>query len=351
MKSSRKYNVAVIGATGSTGNSVLRIMAERKFPVENVYAIASKRSVGKLVSFGNQNLQVTNFSSVDFSKVDIAVLCAGSEFSRRNALAIAEVGCTVIDKTPCFRMDSKVPLVVPEVNANSLEKGAPLGIVSAPNCIAIPLSMIFKALSKISPIKRAVVSTYQAVSGAGKRAIDELYSQTKSLISAMETKSEVFSKQIAFNVIPSIGGMADSGISGEEDKVSLEIRKILRSDIKLAVTCVRVPVFIGHGISVACEFSKEMGDVEKARQALSEFGGILVVDNGEEDVFATPLDVQGEDSVYVSRIRQDCSVKNGLLFWVVADNLRRGAALNSVQIAEEMIAIDPQLRLFKNIVK
>lgn len=348
MKNPRRYNVAVIGATGNTGSNVLKILAERNFPVENVYAVASERSVGKIVSYKNQNLKVTNFPSVDFSKIDIAIFCAGSEFSGKHARSVTEAGCTVIDKTSYFRLNPQVPLIVPEVNLKDLEKGAPIGIIATPNCVATPLSMVLSPLSKISPIKRIVVSTYQAVSGAGKKAIDELYNQTKSLISVGDVAKEVFSKQIAFNVIPSIGEIYDSGISGEEDKISLEIRKILRADIKSAVTCVRVPVFIGHGISVACEFSKTI-TVELARQTLEEFEGILLVDNREEEVFVTPLEAQGEDSVFVSRIRQDYSVKNGLLLWIVSDNLRKGAALNSVQIAEHMIAIDPKLKLFKNI--
>ena len=347
MKNSRRYNVAVVGATGNTGNNVLKIIAERNFPVENMYAIASERSVGKQVSFRNQNLNVTNFSSVDFSKVDIAIFCAGSEFFKKNAQEVAAAGCTIIDKTSYFRLNPQIPLIVPEVNLKDLEKGAPLGIISTPNCVATPLSMVLKALLKISLIKRVVVSTYQAVSGAGKNAIDELYNQTKSIISAGDAVREVFPKQIAFNIIPSIGGIYDSGVTGEEEKISLELRKILKVDIKSAVTCVRVPVFIGHGMSLACEFSKDVS-VEAVREALEEFEGILVIDNREEEAFVTPLEAQGEDSVYISRVRKDLSVKNGILLWIVADNLRKGAALNSVQIAEQMIEIDPKLKLFKN---
>ncbi len=346
MRNSRKYNVAVIGATGNAGNNTLKILDERDFPVENIFAVASERSVGKRVSFKKQNLEVQSFSSVDFSKVDLAIFCAGSKFSQKNAKSVAEAGCTIIDKSSYFRLNPKVPLIVPEVNGRSLSKGAPLGIISTPNCVAVPLSMTLKALTSVAPIKRAVVSTYQAVSGAGKAASDELYNQTKSVISSGEVVSDVFSKQIAFNVIPSIGNFYGSGVSEEEDKISSEICKILKTDVKIAVTCVRVPVFIGHGMSVACEFTKEISD-EMAYQAFDDFEGILTLDRRDENVVATPLDSQGEDAVFVSRVRKDCTTKNGLMFWAVADNLRKGAALNSVQIAELMIDIDPKLKSFK----
>lgn len=346
MRNSKRYNVAVVGATGNAGNNTLRILAERDFPVEKIFAVASEKSVGKKVSFKKQNLEVQSFSSVDFSKVDLAIFCAGSKFSQRHAKEVAEAGCTIIDKGSYFRLNPKVPLVVPEVNAKSLSKGAPLGIISTPNCVAVPLAMTLKALSAVAPIKRAVVSTYQAVSGAGKAANDELYNQTKSVIASGEIINDVFSKQIAFNVIPSIGNLYGSGVSDEEDKISSEICKILKTDVKIAVTCVRVPVFIGHGMSVVCEFTKEVSD-EMAYQAFDDFDGILTLDRRDENIVATPLDAQGEDAVFVSRVRKDFTTKNGLMFWAVTDNLRKGAALNSVQIAELLIDIDPKLRSFK----
>lgn len=346
MRNSRKYNVAVVGATGNAGNNTLKILAERDFPVNDVFAVASEKSVGKKVSFKKQNLEVQSFSSVDFSKVDLAIFCAGSKFSQKHAREVAKAGCTIIDKSSYFRLNPKVPLIVPEVNAKSLSKGAPLGIISTPNCVAVPLAMTLKALTTIAPIKRAVVSTYQAVSGAGKSANDELYEQTKAVISSGEVVSEVFSKQIAFNAIPLIGNLYGSGVSEEEDKIACEICKILKTDVKIAVTCVRVPVFIGHGMSVVCEFTKEISD-EMACHAFEDFDGILAVDRREDNVVATPLDAQGEDAVFVSRIRRDCTSKKGLMFWAVTDNLRKGAALNSVQIAEMLIDIDPKLRSFK----
>ena len=346
MASLRDYNVAVIGATGNAGNNTLKILAERKFPVNEVLAVASKRSVGKKVSFKNRDLEVQSFDSVDFSKIDLAIFCAGSEFSKKYAKQVTEAGCTIIDKSSYFRFNPKVPLIVPEVNAKILERGAPLGIISTPNCVAVPLSMTIKALMDVAPVKRVVVSTYQAVSGAGKAASDELYNQTKSVVSSGEVITDVFSKQIAFNAIPVIGNLYESGVSEEEDKIASEICKLLKSDVRVAVTCVRVPTFIGHGMTVFCEFSKEISP-EDAYHAFDNFEGILVVDRKEENVVATPLDAQGEDAVFISRVRKDPTIRYGLMFWAVADNLRKGAALNSVQIAEHLIDIDPKLKLFK----
>lgn len=347
MKCSRNYNVAVIGATGNAGMETLQILGERDFPVADIFAVASERSVGKIVSFKNKEIKVQLISDVDFSKVDIAIFCAGSGFSKKYAPIAAKAGCVIIDKTSYFRLNPKVPLIVPEINRNILRKGAPLGIISTPNCVAVPLTMTLKALSVISPIKRIVVSTYQSVSGAGRKAIDELYAQSKAIMSTGPINAEVFPKQIAFNVIPQIGDVYENGVTDEEDKIVGEVCKILKSDIKVAVTCVRVPSFIGHGLSVACEFSKEVTE-EAAYEAFDNFEGIVTIDRRNENgIVATPIDSQGEDAVYVSRIRKDCSVKNGILYWVVADNLRKGAALNSVQIAEEMIRIDSDLSIFK----
>ncbi len=343
----KKYNVAVIGATGNAGNNTLKILAERNFPISEIYAIASEKSLGKKVSFKDKDIQVNNFANVDFSNIDIAIFCAGSNVSKTYVKKVTELGCSVIDKTSYFRLEPKVPLIVPEVNLDTLKKGAPLGIISTPNCVAVPLSLALKALSYIAPVKRAVISTYQSVSGAGKQAIDELYNQTKAVITSGTVATDIFSKQIAFNVIPAIGNLHENGVSDEEEKIASEIRKILHSDIKIAVTCVRVPVFIGHGISVSCEFSKDI-DLNYVYDVFENFEGMITIDRRQdEDIFATPLDAQGEDAVYISRVRRDYSVKNGILFWVVTDNLRKGAALNSVQIAEKMIAIDPQLNLFK----
>ncbi|GHT95143.1 aspartate-semialdehyde dehydrogenase [Alphaproteobacteria bacterium] len=346
MKYAKEYNVAVVGATGNAGMKTIQILAEKNFPVADVIAIASEKSIGREISFKNRTVKVQRFSDVDFSNVHIAFFCAGGAFSRKYAESVTDKGCVIIDKSSHFRLNPKVPLVIPEVNAKVLHKGAPLGIISTPNCVAVPLTMTLKALSEISPIKRVVVSTYQSVSGAGKRAVDELYNQSKSVISAFQPSVEFFSKQIAYNVIPAVGNILPSGVSEEEEKIAFEVCKLLKSDVRVAVTCVRVPVFVGHSMSVSCEFSKPVTE-ENAYDVFENFDGILTVDRREESVFVTPLDVQNEDAVFVSRIRRDTTIKNGLMYWVVSDNVRKGAALNSVQIAEEMIDEDPSLSIFK----
>ncbi|MDR0581105.1 MAG: aspartate-semialdehyde dehydrogenase [Holosporaceae bacterium] len=343
------YNIAVIGATGNAGMSTLQMLAERNFPVNNIFAVASEKSMGKNVSFGDKTLKVQRLPDVNFSNIDIAIFCAGSGVSRKNAAAVTSFGCVVIDKTSCFRLTPKVPLIIPEVNIGELQKGAPLGIVSTPNCVAIPLAMTLKALSVLAPVRRVVASTYQSVSGAGRRAVEELYNQAKAIVSSGNVRPNIFAKQIAFNVIPAVGDLYESGISEEEDKISCEICKILKSSIKIAVTCVRVPVFIAHSVSVACEFAKPFAE-KKVYKALENVDGVIVVDRKDgSDAFVTPLDAQGEDAVYVSRIRMDTTVENGLLYWVVTDNLRKGAALNSVQIAEAMISTDQQLKRFRKL--
>jgi aspartate-semialdehyde dehydrogenase len=342
-----KYNVAVVGATGNAGMKTLQILTERDFPIDSVVAIASERSVGKEVSFKNKTLKVQKIDDADFSKIDLAFFCAGSGVSRKYAEVATAAGCVVIDKTSYFRLNPKVPLIIPEINEAALKKGTPLGIASTPNCAATPIAMTLKALSILAQPKRVVVTTLQSVSGAGRAAMEELYSQHRTIISGGNPKPEAFPKQIAFNVIPSIGNLYDSGVSEEEDKISCEIRKILKTDIRVAVTCVRVPVFVGHCATVACEFSKPVSEKD-AYEAFESVEGVVVLDRKKEyEAFATPLDVQGEDAVYVSRVRRDDSVKNGLLYWVATDNLRKGAALNSVQIAESMIAIDPSLKKFR----
>lgn len=346
MRYVREYNVAVVGATGNTGMKTLEILAERSFPVGEVFAIASDRSAGKEVSFKNKTLKVVKFSDVDFSKIHIAFFCAGSAVSRKYAASVTDKGCVIIDKTSYFRLNPKVPLVIPEVNENALNKGAPLGIISTPNCVAVPLAMTLKALSTVSPIKRAVISTYQSVSGAGRQAIRELITQSKDILSSQDSTNEVFQKRIAFNVIPAIGNIMSSGFSDEEEKIAFETCKILKSDLRIAVTCVRVPVFIGHCMSVACEFSKPVSEND-AFNAFENFEGIVTIDRREDAAFVSPIDTEGGDSVYVSRVRSDFSAKNGLMYWIATDNLRKGAALNSVQIAEQLIDKDPQLTIFK----
>lgn len=344
---SKNYNIVVVGATGNAGQTTLQILDERNFPINKIYAVASKRSLGKFVSCGDRSLKICELSEIDFSDVDIAIFCAGSGVSARYYEEVTKAGCTIIDKTSYFRFHPNVPLIVPEVNGEMLQKGANMGIVSNPNCVATPLSMSLKALSNVAPINRVVVSTYQSVSGAGKRGISELYSQTKNAIVAAESRSEIFPKQIAFNVIPLVGGLDANGVSAEEEKIAGEICKILKMPIRVAVTCVRVPVFIGHAMSIACEFENSV-TVENAWEAFQSFEGLVTIDRRDrDDGFITPLETQGEDGVYVSRVRRDMTVPNGLLYWVAADNLRKGAALNGVQIAETMIKIDPTLAKFK----
>lgn len=341
----RKYNVAIVGATGNTGRKVLEVLAERKFPVNEVLAIASERSIGKSVSFGEKDLSVRVIDSVDFSDIDICFMCAGGRISKEHAIKIAKQGCTIIDKTSAFRMDTSVPLIVPEVNLSDLQKGAQKGIIANPNCVAIPLVVALAPLQKLAKIRKLVISTYQSVSGAGKAAIETLYQETKAtfLGTSLQTKS-VFSKSIANNVIPLIGNVLENGVSDEEYKIANEVRKILNSNIEVAVTCVRVPVYIGHGISVYCEFDREVWK-EQAENVWSKQDEIMLMNSGEKII--TPVEAQGDNSVYICRVRKTQSSIASLLFWVVSDNLRKGAALNGVQIAENLIKLDSTLKLFK----
>lgn len=344
----KEYNITIIGATGSTGMETLQILEERKIPTAEITLCASANSQGKELSFRNKNIKLVPITEIDFSKQDIAIFCAGTAVSRKYAKEAAKAGCVIIDKTSCFRLDPTVPLVVPEVNGNILEKGSKSGIISTPNCVAVPLSMALKALLKTFKLKRVVVSTYQAVSGAGRKAMDALTNEIKNSFSVNnEPLSGIFPKPIAYNVIPAIGDILSDGFCEEEDKIRSEILKILKSDVKVAITCVRVPTFIGHCMSVACEFNAEISE-QNALETLANFEGITVIDRRNTDkAFITPIECQGEDSVFISRIRKDVTIKNGLMFWIACDNLRKGAALNSVQIIERMIEIDPKLRKFR----
>lgn len=339
-----KYNIAVIGATGNVGHNVLSILAERHFPVGEVFALASGRSIRRQVSFGNDVLNVQQVDGFDFSNTDICFMCASSEVSKKYANIVTDNGGTVIDKSAYFRLYPDVPLIIPEVNGNLLRNGAKRGIISTPNCVAVPLAMVLSPIDKLFPIKRVVVSTYQSVSGAGKEAINELDTQTRAAYSNASADSHVFQKMIAFNVIPEIGTRLKSGETDEENKIKSEIFKIFNGNIRTAVTSVRVPVFIGHGMSVACEFNKKV-DIDQVLDVLSDSEGIRLIDR--DDFVVTPLDVQNEDEVFVSRIRKDDSVAHGLLMWIAADNMRKGAALNGVQIAEKMLEIDSSLMEFK----
>jgi aspartate-semialdehyde dehydrogenase len=329
------YKVAVIGATGNVGREMLQVLAERQFPASEVVALASTRSVGTEVSFGDGILKMKALDYYDFKGTDLALMSAGSAIAKEWAPKIAATGCIVIDNSSFWRMDRAVPLVVPEVNADALLE-IKKGIIANPNCSTAQLVVALKPLHDLATIKRVVVSTYQSVSGAGKDAMDELFRQTRAVFVADPVVTEVFTKQIAFNVIPHIDVFLDGGSTKEEWKMAVETQKILDPDIQLTATCVRVPVFIGHSEAVTIEFEKPI-TAEAARNALRAAPGVLVVDKREDGGYATPLECAGEDATYVSRIRKDPTVEHGLSLWIVADNLRKGAATNAVQIAEALI--------------
>ncbi|MCE9506902.1 MAG: aspartate-semialdehyde dehydrogenase [Alphaproteobacteria bacterium] len=329
------YKVAVVGATGNVGQVMLSVLAERNFPVSEVYAVASPKSAGREVSFGEDNvLKVQNLEKFDFKGVDIVLASAGSAVAAAFAPRAAKAGAVVIDNSSCFRMDKDVPLVVPEVNPEAIALYKKKFIIANPNCSTIQMVVALKPLHDMATIKRIVVATYQSVSGAGKAAMDELFDQTRAIYGNGEAKRSVFAKQISFNVIPQIDAFMDDGSTKEEWKMRVETKKILGADIEVSATCVRVPVFVCHSEAVNIEFKKPI-TAAQARRALQKAPGVVVIDKHDpEDGFITPAEASGEDSVYVSRIRQDDSVKHGLSLWVVADNLRKGAATNAVQIAE-----------------
>ncbi len=333
------YTVAVAGATGNVGREVLSILDERKFPADEVIALASSRSIGAEVSYGeDQTLIVQDLAACDFKGVDIVLSSPGAKVSAEHTPRAAAAGAVVIDNTSHFRMDLDVPLVVPEVNPDAIAGYKKRGIIANPNCSTIQLVMALKPLHDKFRIKRVVVATYQSTSGGGKAPMDELFNQTRGIYMNQSAQKfqEQFTKQIAFNVIPHIDAFMDDGSTREEWKMSAETRKILDPDIRLTATCVRVPVFIGHAEAVNVEFEKPV-DEKAARAALKAAPGVTVVDKRADEGYVTPAECAGEDTVYVSRIRRDPTIENGLNFWVVADNLRKGAALNTVQIAEELI--------------
>ncbi|MGH6829298.1 MAG: aspartate-semialdehyde dehydrogenase, partial [Rhizomicrobium sp.] len=321
--------------TGNVGREMLAVLAERQFPASEVVALASTRSIGTEVSFGDRILKIKALDYFDFAGTDICLMSAGSAVSKEWAPKIANKGAVVIDNSSHWRMDREVPLVVPEVNAGALSE-IKKGIVANPNCSTAQLVVALKPLHEFATIKRAVIATYQSVSGAGKEAMDELFRQTRAVFVADPIEQEKFPKQIAFNVIPQIAEFLDSGYTKEEWKLMVETQKILDPDIQVTATCVRVPVFIGHSEAVTIEFEKPM-TAEKARALLRRAPGVLVVDKHEDGGYATPIECAGEDATYVSRIRKDPTVENGLSLWIVSDNLRKGAALNAVQIAECLI--------------
>lgn len=331
------YRVAVIGATGNVGREMLSILDERKFPVDEVVALASERSVGRQVSFGEDDvLDVQDLAKFDFKGIDIVLSSPGAKVSAVHGPRAAKAGAVVIDNTSHFRMDPDVPLVVPEVNPQAIAGFTRKGIIANPNCSTIQMVVALKPLHALAKIRRVVVSTYQSVSGGGKEAMDELFNQTRAVYVNDPIVKERFTKQIAFNVIPHIDVFMDDGATKEEWKMVVETKKILDPAIKVIAHCVRVPVFIGHSEMVNIECENPIS-AEEARAALKRAPGVSVVDHRADEGYVTPVECAGEDAVYVSRIREDVTVENGLSFWVVADNLRKGAALNAVQIAETLV--------------
>ena len=331
------YRVAIVGATGNVGRELLATLAEREFPADEVIALASERSAGRVVSYGeDRELAVGDLASFDFKGTDIVLSSAGAKVSAEFAPRAARAGAVVIDNSSCFRMDPDVPLVVPEVNPEAIAGYGRRNIIANPNCSTIQMVVALKPLHDLAQIRRVVVATYQAASGAGRAAMDELFNQTRAIYVNDPVEKQEFTKQIAFNVIPHIDVFMDDGSTREEWKMVVETKKILDPAIKVAATCVRAPVFIGHAEAINLSFEQPI-DTAMARAALEAAPGVVVVDHRVDEGYVTPAECVGEDAVYVSRIRDDITVENGLSIWVVSDNLRKGAALNAVQIAETLI--------------
>jgi aspartate-semialdehyde dehydrogenase len=333
------YKVAIMGATGNVGREVLNILHERNFPIDECVALASSRSVGKEVFLGDTAIKVQDLATYDFKGIDIVLSSPGGKVSAQYAPKAAAAGAIVIDNTSYFRMDPDVPLIVPEVNPQEIHN-AKRGIIANPNCSTIQMVVALKPLHDAATIKRVVVSTYQSVSGSGKEAMDELFNQTKGIYTNQTPIPNVYPKQIAFNAIPQIDVFMDDGMTKEEWKMVVETKKILDKKIKVCASCVRIPTFIGHAEMINVEFENELFAAE-ARELFLKARGVTLIDLTHEELqYVTPTEIQGEDSVFVSRVREDISVENGLNFWCVADNLRKGAALNAVQIAELWIRKD-----------
>jgi aspartate-semialdehyde dehydrogenase len=330
------FKVAVVGATGNVGREMLDILAERRFPADEVVALASPRSQGIDVSFGDTTLKCRNLQNYDFADVDICLMSAGSAVSKEWSPKIAAKGVVVIDNSSCWRYDADVPLIVPEVNADAVAGFRKKNIIANPNCSTAQLVVALKPLHDKAKIKRVVVATYQSVSGAGKDAMDELDRQTKAIYSLADLETKTFPKRIAFNLIPHIDVFMEDGFTKEEWKMVAETKKILDPKIKLTATCVRVPVFISHSEAVNVEFENPI-TADEARDILRGAPGCIVIDKREPGGYVTPYEAAGEDATFISRIREDATVENGLSLWVVSDNLRKGAALNAVQIAEVLI--------------
>ncbi len=331
-----KRKIAIAGATGNVGREILNILVERKFPADEVVALASRNSVGVKVSYGNKDLTVQALEDYDFTGTKIGLFSPGGKISAIHAPRAAAAGCVVIDNTSHFRMEKDIPLVVPEVNPKAIAEYTKRRIIANPNCSTIQMVVALKPLHDIAKIKRIVVATYQAVSGAGKEAMDELYDSTKKIYANQMPEPKKFSKRIAFNVIPQIDSFMEDGVTKEEWKMKVETKKILDPKIEVESTCVRVPVFNCHSEAINIEFENPIS-VEQAKKALEKAEGVLVIDRPQDMIFTTPIEASTRDEVFVSRIRKDNSVKNGLSLWVVSDNLRKGAALNAVQIAELLV--------------
>lgn len=328
------YKVAVVGATGNVGREILNILAERHFPIDKIVALASRRSLGTELSFGDEILSTKDLEQFDFSGWDIALFAVGSEATKLHAPRAAKAGCVVIDNSSLYRYDPDVPLIVPEVNADAIFGYSKKNIIANPNCSTAQMVVALKPLHDRATIKRVVVSTYQSVSGSGKDAIDELWNQTKGMyVPGQEVAPKVYPKQIAFNVIPHIDVFMEDGTTKEEWKMVAETKKIIDPKIKVTATCVRVPVFVGHSEAINIEF-EEFLDEDEARDILREAPGLMVIDKREDGGYVSPIECVGDFATFVSRIRQDSTLENGLNLWCVSDNLRKGAALNAVQIAE-----------------
>ncbi len=330
------YSFAIVGATGNVGTEMLEILSQSDLEIGEVYAVASRRSIGREVTFGDRTIKCHDIEQFDFSKVDIALMSAGGDVSKTWSPKIAAKGVIVIDNSSAWRMDPDVPLVVPEVNADAVAGFTKKNIIANPNCSTIQLVVALKPLHDRATIKRVVVSTYQSVSGGGKKNMDELWLQTKGIYSNEDLKPHNFTKQIAFNVIPHIDVFMDSGETKEEWKMNVETKKILDPKIKVTATCVRVPTFVGHAEAVNIEFKDELS-ADEARAILRESPGVMVYDKREDGGYMTPVECVGEYATYVSRIRDDSTQDNTINMWIVSDNLRKGAALNTVQIAEALI--------------
>ncbi|MCZ4352206.1 aspartate-semialdehyde dehydrogenase [Roseovarius aestuarii] len=330
------YKIAVVGATGNVGREMLNILAERQFPVDEIVALASRKSLGSEVSFGDKTLKTKDLDTFDFTGWDIALFAIGSDATKVYAPKAAKSGCVVIDNSSLYRYDPDIPLIVPEVNPEAVEMVKNRNIIANPNCSTAQMVVALKPLHDRARIKRVVVSTYQSVSGAGKEGIDELWDQTKSIYNPTDDKpARKFTKQIAFNVIPHIDSFLDSGDTKEEWKMVAETKKIVDTSIKVTATCVRVPVFVGHSEAINIEF-EEFLDEDEAREILREAPGIMVIDKRQDGGYVTPIECVGDFATFISRIRQDTTIENGLNLWCVSDNLRKGAALNAVQIAETL---------------